>query len=117
MGVFDATFQGVAEAMIVLFGGNGTIRRLTATGPAHDPDLAATDYACQLVVLDYEKREIDGTLVRQGDRKVYVSTEGLTISPETADQLVIGGEAWAIVSVKPLSPAGTVLFWEIQARA
>ena len=34
----------------------------------------------------------------------------------TADMVVIGGEEHAIVNFKPLSPAGLVVFWEVQAR-
>ena len=76
-----------------------------------------TNYACTLVVLDYAKREIDGSLVLATDRKCLVSTEGLSIEPATSDQIMVGGDVYEIVNVMPLSPGGTVIMWEVQARS
>lgn len=134
MGVFDATFQGVAEAMIAICGQTGAVRRMTASGAAHDPTLTpADDYPATLAVFDYTDKEIDGTLIQQGDRKVYLSTAGVIdaggfddgfdegfetgFTPTQADKIVIDQAEYEIVSVKPLTPAGTIFFWEIQARA
>lgn len=108
--------QQTASRLIAKFGQAGAIRRTTASGPAYDPETVITDHACQLAVLQYTDDKIDGTLIMRGDKLVYLSTAGLSIEPSTADTVVIGGEKHAIVNVKPLSPAGLVVFWEIQAR-
>lgn len=105
-----------ASRLIGKFGQAGAIRRTTASGAAYDPETVITDHACQLAVLQYNDDKIDGTLIMRGDKLIYLSTAGLTIEPSTADKLVIGGEEHAIVNVKPLSPAGLVVFWEVQAR-
>jgi hypothetical protein len=117
MARFDyARARATAERLIAKFGMAGSIQRQTNTGPAYDPTVITTDYPCTLVVLEYEDRQIDGTLIRSTDKLIYLSTEGLAITPTEADR-VIASDTYSIVSLKPLSPAGTVLMWEIQARA
>ncbi|MCD1266067.1 hypothetical protein B5M44_19150 [Shinella sumterensis] len=108
--------QQTAARLIAKFGQAGAIRRTTTSGPAYDPETVTTDHACQLAVMQYTDDKIDGTLIMRGDKLVYLSTAGLSIEPSTADKVVIGGEEHAIVNVKPLSPAGLVVFWEAQAR-
>lgn len=102
--------------MIARYGGGAQIRRSTRAGPDYDPIVTSTDYPCRLVVLDYEEKQIDGTRIKVGDKMVYMSTAGLTIEPTESDALVIGGVTHEIVVVKPLSPAGVVVFYEVQAR-
>lgn len=38
------------------------------------------------------------------------------IQPTTTDKVIIGGVVSLIVQAKPLNPAGTVVYWELQAR-
>lgn len=122
--VFDyGRAEEVAQRLITKFGQTGAIRRTTGTSDPNntpwDPsdDVATTtDYACTLAVLGYATREIDGSLIQANDRRVYVSTEGLTVSPGTLDRVVIGTAEYQIINVMPLNPAGTVVYYEIQAR-
>jgi len=117
MTTFDYTrTRATAERLIARFGQTGTIRRTTSTGPEWDPTQTVADYACIFAVMDYDKRDVDGTLIRQTDRKVYLSTAVLALTPETSDSLVAGGVPYSIIDVKPLSPAGTVVYYEVQAR-
>jgi hypothetical protein len=114
---FDyARSRATAERLIAKFGMAGAIRRKTSTGPAYDPSFTTTDYLCKLVVLNYEDSKIDGSLIRRTDKMIYLSTEGLSITPTEADSIV-AETAYQIINIKPLSPAGTVVFWEIQARS
>lgn len=111
-----ARSQATATKLIAKFGQAGVIRRMVASGPSYDPTLTPQDYACTLVDLDVDERSIDGTLVLRGDRTVYLSTQGLSITPDLSDKLLIGGVEHAIMNVQPLSPAGTVVFWQLTAR-
>jgi hypothetical protein len=114
---FDYTrTRANAERLIARFGQTGAIRRTTSDGDPFNPTMTTTDYPCTLAVLDYNKRDIDGTLIQKTDQMVYVSTAGLTISPETTDRLIVGGAVLTVVNVKPLSPAGTVVYYELQVR-
>lgn len=117
MATFDySRARSTAERLIAKFGQAGAIRRVTSSGPAYDPVQTTTDHACKLVDLDVDEQTIDGTLIMRDDRLVYLSTAGLSIAPELSDKVVIGGVEHAIMNIKPLSPAGVVVFWELQAR-
>lgn len=128
MTTFDyARTRATAERLIARFGQTGALRRTTDDGDPFNPSQTAADHACTFAVLDYAKSMVDGTLIKQTDQMVYLSTSGLAITPETTDRLIVGG-TWSgsplklngsvmtIVNVKPLSPAGTVLMWELQVR-
>jgi hypothetical protein len=125
---FDYTRpRATAERLIARFGQTGALRRMVSDGDPFNPVLTETDYVCTFAVLDYAKRDIDGTLIRQTDQQIYLSTAGLSVTPETTDQLVVGG-TWSgsppasngtpltVINVKPLSPSGAVVYYELQVR-
>lgn len=116
MSGFYEEMRDVAEEMIAEFGTTGAIRRTVQSGPSYDPVLTDTDYPCKLVTLEYDDRDIDGTLVLSTDKKIYVSTQGLSITLDKSDRVIADGKAYAIERLKPLSPAGIVVFWEVQGR-
>ncbi|WP_146617680.1 hypothetical protein [Rhodoplanes serenus] len=119
MSAFDyARSRATADRLIARFGQSGAIRRAGApSGDPWNPTAGeSTDHPCALVVLAYDTREIDGTLIRSSDRKVLVAAGGLAVEPTAADRIVIGGTALEIVRVAPLAPGGTVVLYEIQAR-
>lgn len=111
-----AEVRAVAEELIAEFGTTGSVRRSTTTGPSYNPVVTNTDYACQLVTLEYSDKDVDGTLIRKTDKLIYVSTAGMTITLEKSDKIIAAGEEYAIENLKPLSPAGIVVFWEVQGR-
>lgn len=118
MVAFDyAKMRTTAERLIARFGRSAELRRAKAHGPAYDPTIGPDDYCPVTVVLgEYAVKEIDGTLIKAEDRKVTMSTEGVTITPETSDRLLIGSTLYDIVTIKPLEPGGTVLLWKMQVR-
>jgi hypothetical protein len=119
MATFDyARARSTAERLIARFGQSGTIRRYTPVGgESYDPEaFIPDDFACTLVDLDYDERQIDGTLIMRGDRMVYMSTAGLTIRPELSDKIVIAGTEHAIKNIMPLSPGGVDVMFQLQAR-
>ncbi len=117
MASFDyARSRATAERLIAKFGTAGAIRRAVKTGPDYDPEITETDYPCTLVTLEYDDRDIDGTLVLSTDKKIYVSTQGLSITIEKSDRVIADGKAYVIERLKPLSPAGIVVLWEVQGR-
>ena len=117
MATFDyGRSRAVAERLIAKFGTTGAIRRTVQSGPSYDPVLTDTDYPCTLVTLEYDDAKVDGTLIRKTDKMIYVSTAGLAITLAESDKVIAAGEAYAIENLKPLSPAGIVVFWEVQGR-
>ena len=121
MAAFDYTrARATAERLLARFGQAGSIRRTTTTGgDAWNPGsgtTTTTGYDCTVALLDYKDMEIDGTRVVQGDRKAYISTSGLSITPSNGDQLRVGSVDHAIVDIKQINPAGTVVVYMAQVR-
>lgn len=117
MTTFDYTrTRATAERLIAKFGQSATLIKSTAGGTAYNPTLTSTSYSLTLAVMEYSQHEIDGTMIVRGDKKAYVSTSGLSVAPVVGDTLTIESVRHQAINVKPLSPAGTVVFWEVQAR-
>ncbi|AYG66763.1 MULTISPECIES: hypothetical protein [unclassified Rhizobium] len=112
---YDRT-RATAERLITKFGQKGSLRRISNSGPDYDPVQASEDFPCSFVDLDQSQAHIADTLIQRGDRMVYLSTEGLLITPTLSDRLLIGVVEHAIVDIQPLSPGGTVVFWQMQVR-
>ncbi len=109
---YDGT-RATAERLIAKFGQKASLRRIANSGPDYDPVQTSENFACFLVDLDQSQVHIAETLIQRGDRMVYLSTEGLSITPMLADKMLIGGVEHAIVDIQPLSPGGTVVFWQL----
>jgi hypothetical protein len=105
-----------AQALIDRFGQTGALRRQVSDNDPFNPVITETDYPCTLAVLQYAKKDIDGTLIRQTDQQVYLSTQGLTVSPEVTDKVVVGGSPMTIINVAPIAPSGAVVYYELQVR-
>ena len=114
-----APLQATALRLITNFGKAVTMRRTGQTVPdANKPwevNTNNTDYTVQAVRVEYAAREIDGTVVRQGDRKYLVATSGLGITPQAGDQ-VIDTDTLTVVSAEILNPASTALIYTLQVR-
>jgi hypothetical protein len=96
-----------------------TIKRFTRTG--YDAEQGAfdtttsTEETVAAVVTKYDIREIDNTKIQRDDRRVIVA--GNVALPDKQDRLVIGGVEMEIIDIEPHDPAGTLVAFEIQARA
>jgi hypothetical protein len=111
--------QATALRLLDKFGAAGEIiREIPGGGPVYEPgEPVQTPYACTMAVLRFDNKDIDGTLIKATDKKVYIAAKGLAIIPETTDELIIDGVSHAIVRVTPLNPAGFLVYHEVQARA
>jgi hypothetical protein len=78
--------------------------------------VTGTAYTVTAAVFDYPAQAIDGTLIQQGDKKVLLSAEDLTVEPDVDDSITIGGTVHPIVRVRKISPSGETVLWELQAR-
>jgi hypothetical protein len=65
-------------------------------------------------VMMYRRSLIDGTLIKDGDRRVMIAANGPV--PSTSDRLRIAGTDYSIVNVEPYEPQGVVLYFNVQAR-
>lgn len=69
------------------------------------------DYALQQAGMSYA----EGTVIKQGDKKILVAAQGIT-PPTLTTTVLADGATWAIVNIKEINPAGTPLVYEIQGR-
>jgi hypothetical protein len=117
MSTFDySRAVATAKRLIARFGQDATLIQIANSGPAHNPTQVETDVSIKAAVFDYTLREREGSLIEQGDKKVYISTEGVP-SISVADKIEFGSERQSIINLIPLSPGGTVVFYEAQVRA
>ena len=106
MAAFDyARSQQTAERLIARFGQVGKHRR------------GATDTPIKMAVMEYASREVDGTRVQVGDRRIYVSPIGAPSDIRAGDKIIdAAGLPYVVVIASPLAPAGITTYWDIQGR-
>lgn len=122
---FYADMAATSADLIAQFGQAVTVTRSVpgsydpATGGVGSPTVTTQD--CLAVEDAYRAREIDGTLIRAGDKRLMLSpavvTGAAVTAPETTDTVTFAdGSVWAIKAVEPLSPGGTALLYTLQLR-
>lgn len=106
---FDwSTVEADITEVITEYGGEAILRP-----PSGD------DIPVLVVIANYDQAERDSELILYADRKVYLSTVGVTEEPTTSHRLVFEGSSLRIVSVdiiKP-KPGGPVLCYVLQVRS
>ena len=107
------------DKMLTKFGQTVTITRRTAgtynvsTGVATPTETTQTGTGA---MLEWADNLINGTLIKSGDRRLLLSAVGIT-SPVLGDTVTADGTVYTIVApLKPFSPAGTVVMYEINLR-
>ena len=95
---------------------------LTHSAPGtYDPDTGSvantlTTQAGVAAELDYTEREIDGTLVQRGDKKLLLASSGVTM-PTVDDTVTVRSVVYTIKSVNAVAPGGVDIVYELQGRA
>lgn len=94
---------------------------LTAvTGGQYDPatgtaSSSSTAHAGHGFADSYKQSDIDGSLVRQSDMRVYLDAL-IGVTPKTGDTLAIDGATYAVVISRPVPPVGTIVLHDVQVR-
>ena len=110
-----------ASRLIVKYGQAATLLRAgPPTQNAYGEEIPGVDTEYPVTILSatyaVEIQYIAAGLINVGDRRVFLSADGLTIEPEIADRLLIGGEEFSVARVSLLAPAGEEIFYELQVR-
>lgn len=108
----DRLLQGKGKDMTLRKRTPGTYSETTGT-----VTVTTADHAVTAAEFDYPRLFIDGTMILQGDRKVVMSAEGVTVSPEPDDQVISGDTTKKVVTAKPIAPGGIVVAWILQVRS
>ena len=109
----------VASKLMVKFGGEATIRRITVgaynatTGTAAE---TTSDTALRGVVEDVNVREVND-LIQSGDKRLTVAAADVTTAPVTADRVLIGGVTHQVIRVTTIEQDNTAITHELILRA
>jgi len=98
------------------FGSNLTLTRQVdgvysaATGGVSGA--TSTNFTVRAVFINYLDANVDGTLVRMGDRRLLVSASEFSEAPAVGDIV----EGMKLIDVRSVAPNGTPIAWACQAR-
>lgn len=77
----------------------------------------STSFTGKAVRDQYNIKDVDGTLIRSGDVKLYLVWDDEDPNMQTGEQITTGdGEVWKVVKPNPVKPGPVVLLYEVQAR-
>jgi hypothetical protein len=112
-----------AKALIEANGRDLTFKTVSraaadANKPWRGPSAAPTEFTLKGVVVDYDEDDVDGDLVRRGDKRVLVAQNSITGGQDMkiVDAMDDGGLDYKVVAVSPVAPGDTTIIYEIQAR-
>ena len=117
MGKYDSQVA-TAKRLISKFGGAAQIMRVKEVAGTNpwDNETQTTVHDCMAVMLDFNKRDIDGTHIVRGDKLVYIAADDVAVTPKTSDKFKFGSNEWAIINVENLSPSGQDILFTLQVR-
>jgi hypothetical protein len=98
------------------FGSDLTLSR--RDGDTYAPDTGTltagtvTTYTIRGVFINYRDENVDGAVVRAGDRRLLVSATGSQTEPAIGD--TVGG--LKLLDVRSIAPKGVAIAWACQAR-
>ena len=112
-----ARLQATAQRLIAKYGQAGTVKRVTIPDPVYGGDPIVMPHPATLVLMAYEARYIDGTVIQTGDMQIYISAVGLSIEPTMGDVVYANGADYAIVAGDPNKYDGvTPVVFIVQGR-
>ena len=116
---FYNAMQTVADRQLTDKGAPITFTR-TTTG-VYDPTTGVaavilTDYTVNAAVFGFPDKNVNGTNILVGDKRVLISTKGTSYAPAPNDYLFIEGVKHSIIDIKTLAPAGIPVLYTAQAR-
>ena len=88
-----------------------------ATGTAAVTTTTQTAYGA---MFEYGDKNIDGVLIKEGDKQLLLSALNSAgtalVAPQLNDTVTINTVVYTVVRIKPLSPAGTTVLFDCNIR-
>lgn len=105
-----------ATRLLERFGAAATLKRQTAG--AYDPStgtsaVTTTSLSTTAAVFDYDQKYIDGTLIKQGDKRALIAP---AYAPVQGDIFAWASKDWTIVAVEAIAPASTAVLYDCTIR-
>jgi len=77
---------------------------------------ATVDYTGYAIEEEYAQRDVDGTNIKRGDKKLLIAVD-ITIPPITPDfKVIMASTVWHVIDCKPTSPGGITIVYTAQIR-
>lgn len=90
---------------------------IDATNKTKGKTWTPSSLTCEAVIYDYNKWEIDGTVIQQGDKKCLVEVDGLKgYVPTITDQVSYGGTYFHIINIETIRLVDVDIAYVFQLR-
>lgn len=124
------SFQNLAERLIEANGRTLSLVRRDQGNPT-DPAMpwrGSTEadtitVVVKGVVIDFEKEDFDGSLVRRGDKRILIAAKSVTdessasnLKIEDYDHVLDGTVRWKIITAELIEPGDTRIVFDLQVR-
>ncbi len=86
-----------------------TANWVDANAPSKGKVRTYSDKTATAIIVDFKEKQIDGDIVKRGDKQAIVSLSGLGATPAVADQLIDGSVTWEILNVETPEIAGVAV--------
>lgn len=120
---FYSKMQATANRLLKGKGQEITLTRQTAG--AYDPAtgtaaVTVTTQTAYGAMFEYGDKNIDGVLIKEGDKQLLLSALNSAgtalVAPQLNDTVMINTVVYTVVRIKPLSPAGTTVLFDCTIR-
>lgn len=74
-----------------------------------------TDVSVTALFLSYKDRQMDGSQILKGDRKIIIYASGVTV-PQADDLVILGTDQYRLIDVSVINEAGDNLVYICQGR-
>lgn len=108
----------VNNSLVARYGSTQTLRRPSFGGGSNvldDPESGTTDHDIVIYEAEASNQPDAATLISKDMRRFRASTEGLSVTPQTDDRLVIDGEELSIHRASPIRVQGSVVGYILEA--
>lgn len=115
-----AKMAAVAIAQIADKGRAATLTYKTqgTYSPASDSfaGQSETTQTVKMVITDINKREVDETLIKTGDRIGLLAPDNLSAVPKVADEVIDDNGVYTIKRIEQIKPGNTILLYKLLLR-
>lgn len=74
------------------------------------------DTPVKALFTQFAKRDIDGELILQTDKRVLIAASALDAAPGTQDKIVDGGTEYQVINTETVQPGDTAILYMVQVR-
>lgn len=117
MAEFYNNFASLAGRLIKQRGQQVTFTRSSGSNPITGAGGTQSSFTGFGLVFDYESRLVDGVQIIAQDKRLLLEPDLGGNTPAVNDDVTIQGVAYKAMNVSPLSPAGTVVKYDVQLRS